>query len=476
MHVVGERLDSTREAGGVGHEPASAVARDLPAVVDHDVLVSRVAQPARDHRVRRFPDQLGAHVAMKVIPAVPSHRGRAGEAIIECGRGAGNVAGAERECTAEQRHESRRHDRVESAGRQGCLQAGGVETCRARATLTNLTSLRRVSNSPRHHDTFRVQPGRRVRDSVRRRADSAEGAKRSDDHPQRNRCAGHAGRRDAARRAGCRRNPVAGRKLSAAYPWATQHPGESDGRQSPRRDRRYLYSERIHGQHAGGSLARRRRADRGAQGCLGDQHVRIARRQWRDRDYHQTRTRGEITMTAGIARCMALSVVALLFAAPASAQRPGAVEIGALARFTDFDNNLGISNAVGAGGRLAVYVRPRLAFELDMSRTSSNRSAGSATYTPLHARLVVGVGRPGRVEGLLGAGYVHNAYRGSLDATDGGFSALIGMRYQLNSRVWVRIGTDLDVMFHPSSDSPFTFYHGNWGLHLGAGARLNGGP
>src|SRR6266516_5064331 len=74
------------------------------------------------------------------------------------------------------------------AARGACKQ-GGVETCRARATLTNLTSLRRVSNSPRHHDTFRVQPGRRVRDSVRRRADSAEGAKRSDDHPQRDRCA-----------------------------------------------------------------------------------------------------------------------------------------------------------------------------------------------------------------------------------------------------------------------------------------------
>jgi len=127
-------------------------------------------------------------------------------------------------------------------------------------------------------------------------------------------------------------------------------------------------------------------------------------------------------MTAGMARCMALSAGALLLAASASAQRPGAVEIGALARFTDFDNNLGMRNTVGAGGRLAVYVRPRLAFELDMSRTSSDRSAGSATYTPLHARLVVSLGRPGRVEGQLGAGYVHNAYRGSLDATDGGLT------------------------------------------------------
>jgi hypothetical protein len=172
---------------------------------------------------------------------------------------------------------------------------------------------------------------------------------------------------------------------------------------------------------------------------------------------------------------MALSASALLVAVPATAQRPGAVEIGALARFTDFDNDLGMRNTVGAGGRLAVYVRPRLAFELDVSRTSADRAAGSATYTPLHARFVVGIGRAGRVEGLLGAGYVHNAYGGSLDASDGGFSGLIGVRYQLNTRVWLRIGTDLDIMFHPSSDSPFTFYHGNWGLHLGAGVRLNGG-
>src|SRR5213075_2527922 len=217
----------------------------------------------------------------------------------------------------------------------------------------------------------------------------------------------------AARRAGSRSDPVAGRELSAPDPWATQHPGESNGRQSPPRDRLYPHSERIHEQHAGGSLARRRCADRSAEGRGGHEPVRIARREWRDRHYHQTRTRGEITMTAGMARCMALSAVALLLAAPASAQRPGAVEIGALARFTNFDNDLAMSNAVGAGGRLAVYVGPRLAFELDMSRASSDRSPGSATYTPLHARLVWGVRRPGRVEGLLGAGYVHNAYRGS---------------------------------------------------------------
>ena len=180
-------------------------------------------------------------------------------------------------------------------------------------------------------------------------------------------------------------------------------------------------------------------------------------------------------MTAGMARYMALAASALLLAAPATAQRRGAVEISALARFTDFDNDLGMSNAVGAGGRLSVYVRSRLAFELDLSQTSTDRAAGSATYTPLHARLVAGIGHGGRVEGLLGAGYVHNSYSGSLDASEGGFSALVGVGYELTNHVWLRLGTDLDIMFHPSSDSQFSFYHGNWGLHLGAGVRLNGG-
>jgi len=75
----------------------------------------------------------------------------------------------------------------------------------------------------------------------------------------------------------------------------------------------------------------------------------------------------------------------------------------------------------------------------------------------------------------VGGGYVRNAYGGSLDASDGGFSGLVGVRYRLNERMWLRMGVDFDIMFHPSSDSRFTFYNGNWGLHLGVGTRFNGG-
>jgi len=168
---------------------------------------------------------------------------------------------------------------------------------------------------------------------------------------------------------------------------------------------------------------------------------------------------------------------ALVCAAPAAGQRAGAVELGAFARYTNFDNSLGMSTTIGAGGRVSVALRPRVAFELDLSRTSASidRAGGPVTYTPLHARVVGMLPTGGRVEALVGGGYVRNSYGGAFEASDGGLSAILGLRYHASSRVWMRLGVDLDLMFHPSSDSPFTFYNGDWSLQLGAGARLNGG-
>ena len=168
---------------------------------------------------------------------------------------------------------------------------------------------------------------------------------------------------------------------------------------------------------------------------------------------------------------------ALVSAAPALAQQAGSVEVGAFARYTDFDNSLGMTNTLGAGGRVSVALRPGFAFEVDLSRTSasSDPRGGSVTYTPFHARVVGALPAGERMEFLVGGGYVRNAYGGAFEASDGGLSTILGLRYHASNRVWMRLGVDLDVMFHPSSASPFTFYNGNWSLQLGAGARLNGG-
>jgi outer membrane protein with beta-barrel domain len=177
-------------------------------------------------------------------------------------------------------------------------------------------------------------------------------------------------------------------------------------------------------------------------------------------------------MTAPPTRLIA--ALTLLLAAPATAQRPGTVEVDGLARYTNFDNDLGMESTIGAGGRVTVYAGPGLALELDVSRTSAGRPVGTeVTYTPVHLRVVYRGPVSERVEALVGGGYVRNWYGKPIDASDGGLSTLLGLRYRLTNVVWLRLGADGDVMFHTADDSPFSFYNGNWGLHLGAGIALN---
>src|SRR5881398_695566 len=58
-------------------------------------------------------------------------------------------------------------------------------------------------------------------------------------------------------------------------------------------------------------------------------------------------------MTRAIRFVAAASLAAV---PPLAAQSAGTVEIGAFARYTDFDNSLAMNNAVGVGGQVTVYV------------------------------------------------------------------------------------------------------------------------
>jgi hypothetical protein len=170
-------------------------------------------------------------------------------------------------------------------------------------------------------------------------------------------------------------------------------------------------------------------------------------------------------MTRGIR----LAAVAwLVLALPATAQQAGTIEVGAFARYVDFDNTLGMGDAVAVGGRAAVYLEPRLALELDAARAS----AGSVTYTPLHLRVVHNAPAGARLEALVGAGYVRNWYGAPYGRADQGLSLLLGLRYHVQQRLWLRLGADLDAMLHTADNSLFSFYNGNWGIQLGAGVGL----
>jgi hypothetical protein len=175
-------------------------------------------------------------------------------------------------------------------------------------------------------------------------------------------------------------------------------------------------------------------------------------------------------MTSRVIGVLAVSALAVALPPRGAAQQAGSVEVGAFTRYTNFDNSLGMGTGVGVGGRATVYLKPSVAFELDVARASSR----SITYTPVHLRAVFEPPIGPRIVALAGVGYVRNWYGAPFDASDGGPSVLLGLRYHATDKLWVRLASDLDVMFHTASDSPFAFYNGNWAFQLGVGMRLKG--
>jgi TonB-dependent SusC/RagA subfamily outer membrane receptor len=168
-------------------------------------------------------------------------------------------------------------------------------------------------------------------------------------------------------------------------------------------------------------------------------------------------------------------VVALVHAVPAAAQRSGTVEVGAFGRYTAFDHSLALGNAAGVGGRLAVYVHPTFAVELDISRTSADGggSGGSVTHSPLHAWLVYSPPLSPRAVLLMGGGYVRNRYAAGSRATDRGLAGFVGVRYRLTDRLALRIDANEDFVTAPANASPQVTYNANLGIRLGLSVFLN---
>jgi len=162
------------------------------------------------------------------------------------------------------------------------------------------------------------------------------------------------------------------------------------------------------------------------------------------------------------------AVTILLLARPALSQRPGTIELGAMARFTDYDNSLVFSNTVGVGGRLGVFLPAGLSVEGDISRTSNSFTGGSATYMPLHVLLLYNY-RLGESSLFAGGGYVHNkyGYAGGADTTDSGIAVTVGVRYRLRNMVALRLDLNEDFIPSPANEGPSQSFNGNLGMELG---------
>jgi outer membrane protein OmpA-like peptidoglycan-associated protein len=168
--------------------------------------------------------------------------------------------------------------------------------------------------------------------------------------------------------------------------------------------------------------------------------------------------------------------LALLVASiPAVAQSPGRVEIGGFLQWSVFDESLRMDDFFATGGRAGVFLSPAFAIEADVARTSTNGPPGvNVTYWPLHARLIYNRVLAGRVTGLAGAGYVHNLYGGSRDASDDGLSALVGVRIPISSQFAVRLDVNADYMPSPANRSSTVRSNWNLGVRQGLSVLLGG--
>lgn len=169
--------------------------------------------------------------------------------------------------------------------------------------------------------------------------------------------------------------------------------------------------------------------------------------------------------------------LSLLSASSAAAQQAGVVEVGAFGRWTKFDNTLNTDagSAIGGGGRLGVFVLPRLSLELDQSyiRFNQGTPVSRASHYPLHARAIYNLPAFGENSAILiGLGYVRNYYRGSLQLEDNGYAGLLGVRLGFNNILSLRLEGTADFMPNPDVQQQFAQNINNWNFGVQAGLSV----
>lgn len=147
-------------------------------------------------------------------------------------------------------------------------------------------------------------------------------------------------------------------------------------------------------------------------------------------------------------------LVSILLSAPASAQRAGTLELVPLARYSFFPDSLSLTNALGVGAEVGLFVSRHLSLELEGNYVVSNLpDSASVTASGLDARLLVHLPLQGKATALFGVGYASRQYGRSLDQKQEGPSGLVGLRFGLGPRLGLRFEAAADYMSTPGSGS-----------------------
>jgi outer membrane protein OmpA-like peptidoglycan-associated protein len=166
-------------------------------------------------------------------------------------------------------------------------------------------------------------------------------------------------------------------------------------------------------------------------------------------------------------------VLLLTTAQVVSGQSAGTFELTGFGRFTRFDDTLRIQEELGGGGSLGFYLLPILALEAEgaYTKTHSNVTSLPVSSIPVRGRLSLHIPIGGYSSGIrIGAGYVRNLYRKSVNFDDNGFTGIFGFRFGLSPSYGFRIDGTADYVRGPEGGRADDYI--NWGAQAGLSLML----
>lgn len=137
-------------------------------------------------------------------------------------------------------------------------------------------------------------------------------------------------------------------------------------------------------------------------------------------------------------RTLTIGLAAAALASPSMAQERGTMELGVYISRTAFDDALNINTATGVGGRVGMYLSPRVSFEVEGGAGKATRPLGlqDINVASTMVRLTVVPMKVGRVSLLLGAGLEHSD---AFTYESYGLHGLAGAKIALNDNAALRI-------------------------------------
>jgi outer membrane protein OmpA-like peptidoglycan-associated protein len=143
-------------------------------------------------------------------------------------------------------------------------------------------------------------------------------------------------------------------------------------------------------------------------------------------------------------RALTIGVTALVLAVPAGAQQRGTMEFGAFGSVASFDKALSLKSAYGGGGRIGMFINPRLSVEFEDAEMRATRPHGlnDVNVGLLSGRLVAVPIKAGGLSVLVGGGAGVSTETNFLHSY--GLDVLGGVKIAMGDNVALRVDGVLD--------------------------------